>query len=113
MIKCWVYGNEQTRQGPCPLDGQLRNKLWIIRYVRKERTTAAASQACPRYSGRPGLTGKQHSQKTITKNNEQACQPMKILQEVYLSKTFGAVAQLLLNTLSLARIEEICWSKLN
>lgn len=32
---------------------------------------------------------------------------MEILQEVYLSNTVGTVAQLLLNALSLAGIEEI------
>ena len=43
IIKCWLYGNKQNRQGPCPLGGQLRNKLWTVRHVMKERRTTDLS----------------------------------------------------------------------
>lgn len=32
-VKCWLYGNKQTSQGPCPLEGQVRNKLWIEKKI--------------------------------------------------------------------------------
>lgn len=112
LITCWVCGNEQNRQGPCPLGGQLRNKLQFVRSV----VSKGKPQTCVWHAlSTQGTLALQESDilKSYYQKKWTSCQSLKMLQEVCLSKTVGIVAPLLPNALSMAGIEEVYLSKLN